>query len=174
MFIGRDRHSVEPVILLQDAQGEEVAWLFDKDGIAGAREECAEQVEGLRRASGDHQLLRLHLRAVTAAEKGGERPTEAAVPLWEAVIEQFGIAFGEAVGSNLLHQGMGQEREVRLADAKVYAVCAAVDLGRAVVHGGGPPVISDSGPGNPGIHRHFRPLTNGYWPLRVRYSRPAA
>ena len=173
MFVGWDRHGVEAVILLQDAEGEEVAWLFDEDGIAGAGEERAEQVEGLGRAGGDHQLLRLNFGAVAAAEKCGERPAEAAVALWEAVVEQLGIAFGEAFGRDPAHQGMGQKREVRLADAKIYAVCAAVDLGRAIVHGSGPPVISDSGPGYPGIQWYLRSLTNGYWPLRFRYSHPA-
>ena len=35
VFIGGDGDGVEPVIFLEDAEGEEVAWLFDEDGVAG-------------------------------------------------------------------------------------------------------------------------------------------
>ena len=135
IFIGRNGHGVEPVILLQDTQGKKVAGLFHEDGIAGAGEKGAEQAESLGRAGGDHQLLRLHVHPVAAAEKGGQRAAEAAVSLFEAVVEQLRIAFGEAGGRDLAHQCMGQEREIRLADAKVDHVRAAVDLGRAIVHG---------------------------------------
>ena len=73
--------------------------------------------------------MRLYVRAVAAAEEGGKRPAEAAVPLWKTVVEQFGIAFGKAGGRDLAHQGMGQEREIGLADTKIDTVRVAVDLG---------------------------------------------
>ena len=174
VLVGGDGDGVEAVILLEDAEGEEIAWLFDENGVAGAGEEGADQVEGLRGAGGDHELLGLDGGGVAAAEEFGERPAEAAVALRETVVEQLGVAFGEAFGGDLAHEGVGQEREVGLADAEVDAVCAAVDLGGAVVHGGGPPVISDCRLAIHGAHWCSRPLSRGSWPPRIRCSRRAA
>ncbi len=70
----------------EDAEGEEVARFFDKNGIPGTSEKGANKVESLRGSSSDHEGIGRYRAIVVLLQKAGQCQPKIAITLFIAVV----------------------------------------------------------------------------------------
>ncbi len=115
----RGRGHDAQTVVFENAQGQEIGGLFDKDGVAAAGEERTDEVQGLGCACGDDNALGVDGLRVVRTQEIGQTKAEIAVALFAAVVEQVRVALRESMLRGLSHEVERKQVKIRLADAEV-------------------------------------------------------
>lgn len=118
MFIGFDGDNVQSVIG-KDPQRQKIGRFFDEDRVARLGEETANQIQSVRDACGDKEVVGVHRKSIAIAKKICQRRAEVAVSLLCAILQERVVGLRQNFLSGLANHIERQERKRRVAQAEV-------------------------------------------------------
>jgi hypothetical protein len=116
--VERDADDVESVIP-EDLEGEEVGGILDENGVAGAGESMADEVERLRGAGGEEQRVGARRMPARARQEVRERRAKTRIARLLAIVELDRLRIRQEALARGAQAPQRQQVGGRLPDAKV-------------------------------------------------------